>query len=66
MTVGSQVKSCFSSIKSAEATLQQLANKTENQTSKAAFQEAATILSDVKKELEKQVIYLTIEEPQYK
>ncbi|MGM8364301.1 DUF1657 domain-containing protein [Virgibacillus sp. W0181] len=66
MTVGSQVKSCFASIKSAEATLQQLQNKTENNESRQAFEQAATLVNEARQELEQQVIYLTNEEPQYK
>lgn len=66
MTVGSQVKSCFSSIKSAEATLEHLANKTQHKESKQAYEKAAALVSEVKKDLEKQVTFLTWEEPQYK
>jgi len=66
MTVGSQVKSCFSSIKSAEATLEILAEKTQSQEAKKAFENTGSVLTEVKKDLEKQVIHLGIEEPQYK
>lgn len=66
MTVGSDVKSCFSSIKSAEATLRTLANKTQSLESKQAFEQAQELISQVKNDLQKQVIYLTQEEPTYK
>lgn len=66
MTVGSQVKGCFSSIKSAEATLELLANKTQHQQAKEAFEETRNIVTEVKDDLQKQVIQLGIEEPQYK
>lgn len=66
MTIGSQVKSCFSSLKSAEATLGLLANKTQDQETKRVYKEAKTIVDEVKNDLQKQVIYLTKEEPQYK
>lgn len=66
MTVGSQVKSCFSSIKSAEATLEILANKTKSQEAKEAFENTRNTLTEVKSDLEKQVIALGVEEPQYK
>ncbi|MFZ3578745.1 DUF1657 domain-containing protein [Virgibacillus sp. DJP39] len=66
MTIGSQVKGCFSSLKSAEATLSLLANKTQNQQAKQVYEEAQTIIDDVKDDLQKQVIYLVKEEPQYK
>lgn len=66
MTVGSQVKSCYSSIKSAEATLELLANKTQSTETKQAFEQAQQIITEIKDDLQKQVIYLTQEEPTYK
>lgn len=66
MTVGSEVKSCFSSIKSAEASLNILANKTQTQEAKEVFAQAQRLISEVKDDLQKQVIYLSREEPQYK
>ncbi|GGB53596.1 hypothetical protein GCM10011409_34030 [Lentibacillus populi] len=66
MTVGSQVKGCFSSIKSAEATLSLLANKTQDQQTKEVFENTQKILSEVKEDLQKQVIWLGTEESQYK
>ncbi|MTW87685.1 DUF1657 domain-containing protein [Virgibacillus dakarensis] len=66
MTVGSQVKGCFSSIKSAEATLSLLANKTQDQQTKEVFENTQKILSEVKEDLQQQVIWLGTEESQYK
>lgn len=66
MTVGSQVKSCFASIKSAEATLQLLANKTTDNQAKEVFEHTANIISEIKNDLQNQVLYLSREEPQYK
>lgn len=66
MTVGSQVKSCFSSIKSAEATISLLANKTRDEQTKQLYDQTNTIISEIKNDLEKQVIRLAQEEPQYK
>ncbi|ASK63676.1 hypothetical protein CFK37_16675 [Virgibacillus phasianinus] len=66
MTIGSQVKSCFSSLKSAEATLSILASKAQDQNTKQVYEETKMIIDEVKKDLQKQVIYLTKEEPQYK
>lgn len=66
MTIGSQVKSCFSSIKSAEATISLLANKAQDKQSKQVYEETNTIITEIKDEMEKQVIRLTQEEPQYK
>lgn len=66
MTVGSEVKSCYSSIKSAEATLTILANKIQDQQTKEVFLQVQQQLSEIKEDLQKQVIYLSHEEPQYK
>lgn len=66
MTVGSQVKSCFSSIKSAEASLNMLANKTRNLENKKAFEDTEKIITEIKEDLQTQVIQLAKEEPQYK
>src|SRR5690625_5675278 len=55
MTVGSDVKSCFSSIKSAEATLDILANKTQSLETKQVFEEAQQLITQVKDDLQKQV-----------
>lgn len=65
MTVGSQVKACFSSIKSAEATMLILANKTQNEETIKALKEANQLLVEVKNDLKNQVIFLKREEPQY-
>ncbi|WP_042223974.1 DUF1657 domain-containing protein [Oceanobacillus manasiensis] len=65
MTVGSQVKTCFASVKSAEASLQMLAEKSYDQKSYQAFKETAVIISEIKSDLQKQVILLSKEEPQY-
>ncbi|WP_217585761.1 DUF1657 domain-containing protein [Lentibacillus saliphilus] len=66
MTVGSQVKSCLSSIKSAEASTRALAQKTRDKDAKDAYEQAATILSHVKDDIQKQVMMISNEEPQYK
>jgi len=66
MTVGSQVKSCFSSIKNAEATIQLLASKTQQYEAHEKLKEAEKIMTSIKNDLQQQVIQLTKEEPQYK
>jgi hypothetical protein len=66
MTVGSQVKSCFSSIKSAEATIQLLASKTQEYEAHEKLKEAEKIMASIKDDMQQQVIQLTKEEPQYK
>lgn len=65
MTVGSQVKGCYASIKSVEASLALLANKAQHQESQLAFQEAKQLISEIKDDLQKHLIHLTREEPQY-
>lgn len=66
MTVGAQVKGCFSSIKSVEGTLMTLAGKTQNEQARQTYKEVQEIITTIKDDLEKQVIYLAQEEPQYK
>ncbi|WP_077325837.1 DUF1657 domain-containing protein [Virgibacillus siamensis] len=66
MTVGSQVKACYASVKSAEATLMNLKGKSNDPQTQEAFKNAYSIMKDIKTDLEKQIIYLSQEEPQYK
>jgi len=66
MTVGSQVKGCFASIKSAEASLEILANKSQDTETQQAYKEALDLIKEVKRDLDKQVIFLSREEPQYR
>ncbi|MUV36310.1 hypothetical protein JNUCC1_00111 [Lentibacillus sp. JNUCC-1] len=66
MTVGSQVKGCLSSIKSAEANVAILSEKTLSDEAHLAFKQAEEILTSVKNDLHEQAIKLANEEPQYK
>lgn len=66
MTVGANVKSCYFSIKSAEATLKVLEQKSVNEQSTRAFQHAQKILNEIKTDLNKQIQFISREEPQYK
>jgi len=66
MTVGTQVKGCYAQMKGIEATLKQLANKAQHTDSIQAFQSAEQLITEIKLDLQKQVIELTKEEPQYK
>ncbi|MFC4024282.1 DUF1657 domain-containing protein [Oceanobacillus longus] len=66
MTVGSQVKGCYSSIKSIEASLDILTNKAQEVDSKQAFENVGQIIEEIKNDLQKQVVELSKEEPQYK
>ncbi|WP_099157884.1 DUF1657 domain-containing protein [Virgibacillus ndiopensis] len=66
MTVGSQVKSCYSSLKSADAQLGILANKAQDQETRQTYQDVQNIISEIKEDLQKEVIRIGQEEPQYK
>lgn len=66
MTVGSQVKGCFSSVKSIESGLETLAAKTRNKEAEQAFYDAGKIVAEIKVDLQQQVFRLAHEEPQYK
>lgn len=66
MTVGSNVKSCYISIKSAQAGLESLALSSTSNENQTAFKEGQQMLEDVKNDLHEQVLFLAREEPQYK
>ncbi|WP_010649641.1 DUF1657 domain-containing protein [Oceanobacillus massiliensis] len=66
MTVGAQVKGCFSSLKSMEAGLQVLANKTQDAESRQNYSDVQKLIAEIKNDLQMQVIELSKEEPQYK
>ena len=66
MTVGSQVKQCYATIKLIEASLQELSVKTQDEQAKQSFQEAAELITQTKEDLNKQVVFIMNEEPQYK
>lgn len=66
MTVGSQVRQCYATIKQIEATLLQLGTKTSDKQAKRAYEEATELIKETKQALENQVAFLHIEEPQYK
>ncbi|HLQ70304.1 MAG TPA: DUF1657 domain-containing protein [Bacillota bacterium] len=65
MTVGTQVKSCYFTIKQIDAGLDILAAKTSDKASEEAYLQAQDILRAVKYDLEKQIIFIENEEPQY-
>ena len=65
MTVGTQVKSCYFTIKQIDAGLELLASKTVNKASEEAYLQAQDTLRSIKYDLEKQIIYIENEEPQY-
>ncbi|TDF98136.1 DUF1657 domain-containing protein [Paenibacillus piri] len=66
MTVGSQVKTCLASLKSAQASLEQFALNTQNQDAKNAFTTASQTTQQVINDIQSRVQQLENEEPQYK
>jgi Protein of unknown function (DUF1657) len=65
MTVGSQVKTCYASIKGIEAGLAILRAQTNEVNARNAYHETEALISEIKQDLEKQVLKLAREEPQY-
>ncbi|MFC3747203.1 DUF1657 domain-containing protein [Paenibacillus sp. GCM10012306] len=66
MTVASQVKTCLSSLKGAQASLEQFALETQNQDAKTLFTNAAAQAQQIVQQVESRVQDLEKEEPQYK
>ncbi|MBW4080802.1 DUF1657 domain-containing protein [Paenibacillus sp. S150] len=66
MTVASQVKTCVSSLKSAQASLEQFAMETQNKEAKTLFTNAAKQTQQIVDQVESRVTELENEEPQYK
>ncbi|MFE4712527.1 MULTISPECIES: DUF1657 domain-containing protein [Bacillales] len=66
MTVASQVKTCLSSLKGAQASLEQFALSTQNQDAKTLFTNAAAQTQQIVQQVESRVQELEKEEPQYK
>ncbi|MGN7763912.1 MULTISPECIES: DUF1657 domain-containing protein [Paenibacillus] len=66
MTVASQVKTCVSSLKSAQASLEQFAMETQNKEAKTLFTNAAQQTQQIVNQVESRVTELENEEPQYK
>ena len=66
MTVGSDVKQCFASLKGVEARLSSLALRTLDDESKRTLHEAMMVVHEVTKDLKKRVGELEGEELQYK
>lgn len=66
MTVGSQVKQCFATIKHIEATLNELQLKTGDDEAKYAYETAAELINETKQTLIEQITFIQHEEQQYK
>lgn len=66
MTVGSQVKTSYATLKSIEAGLDLLHASSTDQNLKAAIEEAAQLIKDARHDIHQQVIHIDKQEPQYK
>lgn len=66
MTVGSQVKTCLASLKSAQASLETFALNTQNQEAKSMFENAAMSTQQIVDQVSERVKQMELEEPQYK
>ncbi len=66
LTVGTDVKTCLASLKSAQASLEQFALSTQNQEAKAMFARAAEQTQLIINDVSNRVMQLEQEEPQYK
>ncbi|CAI9395294.1 DUF1657 domain-containing protein [Niallia sp. Sow4_A1] len=66
MTVGSDVKQCFSSLKGVEASLSSLAIRTQENESKKTLHETMMVVNELVTDLKKRVGELEREEFQYK
>jgi len=66
MTVGSEVRTCYATIKSIEAELSTLAVETTDNKAKQTLEKSIQIIEEIKADLDKQLIMLINEEPQYK
>lgn len=66
VTVAAQVKTCLSSLKSAQASLESFALNTQNQQAKQLFEQAAKQTQTIVDQIAGRVQQLEQEEPQYK
>ncbi|ANY74776.1 DUF1657 domain-containing protein [Paenibacillus ihbetae] len=66
MTVASDVKTCLSSLKSAQASLERFALSTQDENAKNMFTQAAQQTQQIVDQVAQRVQQLEQEEPQYK
>jgi Protein of unknown function (DUF1657) len=66
MTVASNVKQCMVSLKSAQATLSNLAQKSSDEHAKQIFHESMLEVEKTISDLQERIGQLEFEEPQYK
>jgi hypothetical protein len=66
VTIGTQVKTCLASLKSAQASLETFALGTQNQDAKMMFQNAAQSTQQIVDQVSARVQEIENEEPQFK
>ncbi|MEH7416447.1 DUF1657 domain-containing protein [Neobacillus drentensis] len=66
MTIYSNVKQCFVSIKGIEAQLSNFALNSQDEQAQQTFHKAMLIVGEVKNDLQKRITELEVQEPQYK
>lgn len=66
MTVGSEVRTCYATLKSIEAGLNTIIIQTNKSETKKTLEEGVQLIKDIKADMNKQLIKLMNEEPQYK
>jgi hypothetical protein len=66
MTIGSEVKQCFASLKGAEASLSSLALRTQDDESKRTLHETMIVVHEIAKDIKERIGELEREEFQYK
>lgn len=66
MTVGSDVKSCYITIKQAAANLQELSLASTSEENADVYDQGHQLLEEIKQDLHQQVLFLAREELQYK
>jgi hypothetical protein len=66
MTVAANVNQCLSTIKGIEAQLSLFALNFRDDTAKRILHESMLVMEEVKKDLQKRITELELEEPQYK
>jgi hypothetical protein len=66
VTIGTQVKTCLASLKSAQASLESFALGTQNQEAKTMFENAAQTTQQICDQVSARVQEIENEEPQFK
>ena len=66
MTAISKVKQTLATLKGAQSTLEMYSLQERDEKSRNTYKEAAKEIDNIKKDLEKRIVFMEFEEPQYK